>query len=147
MLNFAAVRDLFAIIGNTFCILSRNYLTPAHSLHHAQSAFEKLHGRDDGRIICGVDEVGRGPLAGPVIAAAAILPASGLPRKIMGKIQDSKKLNEAQREDIYPYLIESCIYAVAEASVAEIGELNILWASMLAMQRAVDGLSTNHITL
>lgn len=97
-------------------------------------------GLHDGKIICGVDEVGRGPLAGPVIAAAAILPLGGLPDAIAGQIQDSKKLSAAKREALFDPLTQLCSYAVAEADVAEIDRINILWASMLAMQRAVAGL-------
>ncbi len=97
-------------------------------------------GWQDGKIICGVDEVGRGPLAGPVVAAAAILPAGGLPPELAGQIKDSKQLTARQREALFPPLTTCCHYAVAEASVAEIDRLNILWATMLAMQRAVAGL-------
>ncbi len=99
-------------------------------------AYEKRFGRKDGKIICGVDEVGRGPLAGPVVAAAAILPHD-FPRTISRHIQDSKKLSAADREDLYRPLTQLCRYAIAEATVEEIDRLNILWASMLAMQRAV----------
>ena len=98
-------------------------------------------GRTAGKIICGVDEVGRGPLAGPVVAAAVILPPD-FPESILGKIRDSKKMSEKAREDIYEPLTQNCRYAIAEASVAEIDELNILWATMLAMQRAVAALDT-----
>ena len=94
-----------------------------------------------GKIICGVDEVGRGPLAGPVMAAAAILPPAGLPPAIAAKIQDSKKLTPRQREDLFPALTSLCAHAVAEATMEEIARLNILWASMLAMQRAVAALA------
>ena len=99
-----------------------------------------MHGRPSGRLICGVDEVGRGPLAGPVVAAAAIIPAQGLPPNIESKINDSKKLSDKQREYLFPYLIEHCTYAVCEASVDEIDRLNILHASLLAMTRAVRSL-------
>ncbi|MDD5585751.1 MAG: ribonuclease HII [Alphaproteobacteria bacterium] len=102
--------------------------------------YEKLHGFYDGKIICGVDEVGRGPLAGPVIAAALILPPEGLPQDIESRIRDSKKLSEKQRERLFPALTGLCCHAVAEASVAEIDAINILRASLLAMQRAVEGL-------
>jgi ribonuclease HII len=97
-------------------------------------------GRETGKVICGVDEVGRGPLAGPVVAAAVILPLD-FPESIRAKIRDSKKMSAAARENIYEPLRQNCRYAVAEASVAEIDQLNILWASMLAMQRAVVGLN------
>jgi ribonuclease HII len=90
------------------------------------------------RIIAGVDEVGRGPLAGDVVAAAVILNPD---RPIRG-IADSKQLSEEQREALYPAIIEQALsWSVARASVAEIDELNILHASMLAMKRAVSALA------
>ncbi|MDD3287717.1 MAG: ribonuclease HII [Alphaproteobacteria bacterium] len=102
--------------------------------------YEIMHGLKEGKVICGVDEVGRGPLAGPVMAAAAILPLEGLPPEVASKLRDSKKMSEKQRENLFPDLIEICRYCVAEASVQEIDQLNILHATMLAMQRAVSGL-------
>ena len=90
-------------------------------------------------IICGVDEAGRGPLAGPVFAAAVILDRA---RPIPG-LRDSKKLNEARRDELAPLIREQAIaWAVAQASEAEIDRLNILQASLLAMKRAVYALST-----
>jgi ribonuclease HII len=103
-------------------------------------AYEKQHGFLSGKIICGVDEVGRGPLAGPVMAAAVILPTQ-LPHLIKREIQDSKKMSMQAREDLFEPLTRSCAFCIAEASVAEIARHNILWASMLAMQRAVAGLN------
>lgn len=103
--------------------------------------FEESAGRKAGKIVCGADEVGRGPLAGPVVAAAAIVPPEGLPPEIEGLIRDSKKLSEKQREFLFPHLQEHCLYAVAEASVEEIDSLNILQASLLAMRRAIEGLT------
>ncbi|MDX2027557.1 MAG: ribonuclease HII [Alphaproteobacteria bacterium] len=102
--------------------------------------YEKQHGRDAGKVICGVDEAGRGPLAGPVTAAAVILPAT-LPRAITREIRDSKKMTAQQREDLFEPLTTTCGYAIAEATVEEIAKHNILWASMLAMKRAVESLS------
>ncbi len=99
--------------------------------------YENKFGRLEGKIICGVDEVGRGPLAGPVVAAAAIIPTEGLPPEIKNQINDSKKLSAKKREALYPHLIEHCIYSVAEATVGEIDQINILHASLLAMNRAV----------
>lgn len=85
-------------------------------------------------LICGVDEAGRGPLCGPVVAAAVILDPT---RPIEG-LGDSKKLTERARDRLAPLIRERAIaWAVAEASVEEIDRLNILHASMLAMQRAV----------
>ncbi len=103
--------------------------------------YEIRAGRTEGKIVCGVDEVGRGPLAGPVLAAAAIVPKEGLPPEIEAQIRDSKKLSGKRREALFPYLVRHCAYAVAQASVAEIDSLNILRASFLAMRRAVENLS------
>lgn len=85
-------------------------------------------------LVCGVDEAGRGPLCGPVMAAAVILDPA---RPIVG-LKDSKKLTEAARERLAPLIRERALaWAVAEASVEEIDRVNILQATMLAMQRAV----------
>ena len=90
-------------------------------------------------IVCGVDEAGRGPLAGPVFAAAVILDPS---RPIEG-LRDSKKLNEAKRDALAPLIKANALaWAIAEASEAEIDKINILQASMLAMRRAVEALQT-----
>jgi ribonuclease HII len=90
-------------------------------------------------IICGVDEAGRGPLAGPVFAAAVILDPS---RPIEG-LRDSKKLSQARREALEPLIKRDALaWAIAECSEAEIDELNILQATMLAMRRAVEALRT-----
>ena len=88
-------------------------------------------------LVCGVDEAGRGPLCGPVVAAAVILDPA---RPIEG-LNDSKKLSERARERLAPLIRERALaWAIAEASVEEIDRLNILHATMLAMQRAVLGL-------
>ena len=88
--------------------------------------------------ICGVDEAGRGPLAGNVVAAAVILPM-GL---VIEGLNDSKKLSEKKREALYDVITKEAVsYSVAWATPAEIDELNILGATMLAMKRAVEGLS------
>jgi ribonuclease HII len=105
-------------------------------------AHEIRFGRQTGKVICGIDEVGRGPLAGPVVAAAVILPLD-FPDALCAKIRDSKKMSPLAREKIFEPLKEHCLYAIAEASVEEIDRLNILWATMLAMQRAVEKLETN----
>ncbi len=101
--------------------------------------FEHQYGRREGLVVCGVDEVGRGPLAGPVMAAAAILP-DDIPAALMAEIRDSKKMSDIQREALFDPLRRACRFCVAEATVAEIGALNILQASLLAMRRAVAGL-------
>ncbi len=88
-------------------------------------------------MICGVDEVGRGPLAGPVIAAAVILD----PDNPIEGLRDSKKVSEKKRELLNAEIREKALsWCIARADVAEIDELNILHASMLAMKRAVEGL-------
>lgn len=88
-------------------------------------------------IICGVDEAGRGPLAGDVYAAAVVLNDDIL----IDYLNDSKKISESRREKLYDEIIEKAdAYCVATASVAEIDEMNILQATMTAMKRAVEGL-------
>jgi len=90
-------------------------------------------------IVCGVDEAGRGPLAGPVFAAAVILDPA---RPIEG-LRDSKKLTEARRDELAPIIREHALaWAIAECSHAEIDTLNILQATMLAMRRAIEQLAT-----
>lgn len=89
-------------------------------------------------VICGIDEAGRGPLAGDVYAAAVILPAD----VVIEGLDDSKKLTEKKREQLFDEIIEKAeSYCIATASVDEIDSLNILNATMLAMTRAFDGLS------
>ncbi|MDE6020103.1 MAG: ribonuclease HII [Ruminococcus sp.] len=88
-------------------------------------------------VLCGVDEAGRGPLAGDVYAAAVILD----PDCIIDGINDSKKLTEKKRELLFEEICENAeSYCIATATIAEIEELNILGAAMLAMRRAVEGL-------
>ena len=90
------------------------------------------------RVICGVDEAGRGPLAGPVCAAAVILPAN---LEIPG-LTDSKKLTDKKRRELYPVIKERAIaYGIGFSSEQEIDEINILQATFLAMQRAIDQLA------
>lgn len=90
------------------------------------------------KLICGVDEAGRGPLAGPVCAAAVILPP-GL--EIPG-LNDSKKLTDKKRRELYDVIVEQAVsYGIAFASEQEIDEINILQATFLAMERAIQKLS------
>ena len=89
------------------------------------------------RIIAGVDEVGRGPLAGPVTAAAVVLDPKNLP---VG-LNDSKKLTAKMRDHLFDEIMDRALVSVAHASVDEIDALNILYASHLAMERAVSGLA------
>lgn len=87
--------------------------------------------------VCGCDEAGRGPLCGPVVAAAVILPRGC----VIEGLDDSKKLTEKKREKLFDVICEVALaYCVAEATPEEIDEINILNASMLAMRRAVEGL-------
>lgn len=90
------------------------------------------------KTICGVDEAGRGPLAGPVCAAAVILP----PRLELPGLTDSKKLSDKKRRELFPLIQEQAIaYGIGFASEQEIDEINILQATFLAMQRALDQLT------
>ncbi len=87
--------------------------------------------------VCGCDEAGRGPLCGPVVAAAVILPRD----TVIEGLNDSKKLSEKKRNQLFDQIIEKAVaYGIAEASPEEIDEINILNASMLAMRRAVEKL-------
>lgn len=88
--------------------------------------------------VAGVDEVGRGPLAGPVVAAAAVLD----PENIPDGLNDSKKLSAKRRDALYEELLEVADVSIASASVEEIDEYNILRASHIAMERAVAGLTS-----
>jgi ribonuclease HII len=89
------------------------------------------------KVVCGVDEAGRGPLAGPVYAAAVILPVG----HIVDGVNDSKKLSEKKREQLFDQVVEQCLcYSVGIATEQEIDDINILQATFLAMRRAVGGL-------
>tara|TARA_B100001778_G_C18298997_1_gene498942 strand:+ start:59 stop:664 length:606 start_codon:yes stop_codon:yes gene_type:complete len=87
--------------------------------------------------VAGVDEVGRGPLAGPVVAAAVIIDINNIP----DGINDSKKISKKRRLELCNEIIKYSIYSIAEASVEEIDQINILQASLIAMKRAIEGLS------
>jgi ribonuclease HII len=91
--------------------------------------------------IAGIDEAGRGPLAGPVFAAAVILDMDRVPKRIARAIDDSKKLTAEKRKTLSAWILANAVTAVAQASVEEIDRLNILQASLLAMTRAVAALS------
>lgn len=90
------------------------------------------------KFVAGVDEVGRGPLCGPVVSAAVVFPNRYIEIPVI--IRDSKQMTPRQRAIAYDWIVQNTIWAVAEATPAEIDELNILWASMLAMRRAIDKL-------
>ncbi|MBQ7989819.1 MAG: ribonuclease HII [Oscillospiraceae bacterium] len=101
-----------------------------------------LYGYDKGilaehGIFCGIDEAGRGPLAGDVYAAAVIIPEG----VVIDGVNDSKKLTERQRDLLYDEITARTVWSVGIATVAEIEEINILRAALLAMKRAYEGLS------
>ena len=101
-------------------------------------AYEREQWAQGKEIVCGVDEAGAGPLAGPVYAAAVILPRE---IEIPG-LNDSKKLTEKKREILFDVIVEqSLAYSIARVEAAEIDEIDILNARMKAMQLAIDGLS------
>lgn len=93
--------------------------------------------------VAGIDEAGRGPLAGPVVAAVAVIDRSVAKRKLLRLIDDSKKLEDEARETAYQAMVASGIvqFAVGEASVEEIDRINILQATFLAMRRALQALA------
>jgi ribonuclease HII len=91
-------------------------------------------------LVAGVDEAGRGPLAGPVVAAAVVLPGKALPRKLSRAIDDSKQLLPAVREELCAHISGRCAVGVGRASAPEIDEVNILQATFLAMRRALEAL-------
>ena len=93
--------------------------------------------------VAGIDEAGRGPLAGPVYAAAAVIDRTRAARKLLRMIDDSKKLSHQQREEAYEAMVVSGVvqFAVAGASVEEIDRINILQATFLAMRRALAALA------
>lgn len=100
-------------------------------------SFETAAAKKGYKIICGVDEAGRGPLAGPVYAAAVILPVGA---DIPG-LNDSKKLSEKKRNELFDVITDVAIsYAIGVATEKEIDEINILQATFLAMKRAIEGL-------
>lgn len=101
-------------------------------LEYENKAYEQGY-----KTICGVDEAGRGPLAGPVYACAVVLPKG----HIVEGVNDSKKLSEKKREILYDKIIDECLcWSIGIATEKEIDEINILQATFLAMKRAVDGL-------
>ena len=99
---------------------------------------EDSHFENGIQIICGVDEAGRGPLAGPVCAAAVILP----PHADIPGLNDSKKLSDKRRRELFPVIKETAVaYGIGIATHEEIDEINILQATYLAMERAIQALS------
>ncbi|MBI3440820.1 MAG: ribonuclease HII [Proteobacteria bacterium] len=90
--------------------------------------------------VCGIDEVGRGPLAGPVVAAAVVIRRDKMPRAILEQINDSKQLTSKKREYLFKKIYEFSDVSLSECSVGEIDTINILQASLLAMAKAFEGL-------
>ena len=110
-------------------------ITDKNWFEFEESAYERGY-----ELVCGVDEAGRGPLAGPVCAAAVILKKG----QVIEGVNDSKKLTEKKREALYDVIKNEALdYCIAFASEKEIDEINILQATYLAMKRAVEGLSLN----
>jgi ribonuclease HII len=98
---------------------------------------DSIRAETGAEVLCGVDEAGRGPLAGPVYAAAVILK----PGALIDGLNDSKKLSEKKREALVDLIFEACVWCkMTDATVAEIEEFNILEAAKLAMRRAVEGI-------
>jgi len=97
-------------------------------------------------IVAGIDEVGRGPWAGPVVAAAAVLDVSKIPENLLSMIDDSKKLTLSMRENVFDSFMELSVgfqFSIGQASVEEIDALNILQATLLAMERAFEKLQND----
>jgi len=90
--------------------------------------------------ICGIDEVGRGPLAGPVVSACVHIPPNNLDNPIWSQITDSKKISATKREKLFEPIKELCVFGIAEASAQEIDSLNIHHATLLAMKRAFENM-------
>ncbi|MEI6985978.1 MAG: ribonuclease HII [Rhodospirillaceae bacterium] len=112
------------------------------SVRRPDLSFEIRTGSSFGWKVCGVDEVGRGPLAGPVVAAAVILAPGGLPEEVACLINDSKQLSGRMRMRLEPEIRAHAVaVALGSASVQEIFTLNILQAALLAMSRAVAALA------
>ncbi len=89
-------------------------------------------------IVCGLDEAGRAPLAGPVVAACVHIPEKVQELEFWAFVNDSKKLSLKKRESLFAEITVHCAYGIAEGTLKEIEELNILWASMRAMEKSLD---------
>lgn len=104
-------------------------------------------------IVCGLDEVGRGPLAGPVVAACVYIPPESRGLEFINHIKDSKKLTDKKRTLLFNDIQNHCVIGIGECSPTEIDDLNILWASMEAMMRALvdmqakSGLTASHLLI
>ncbi len=103
--------------------------------HMKQTPDFSIESEYDNQIVAGCDEAGRGPICGPVVAAAVIFPNRDIEIPVI--IRDSKQMTITQRNAAYDWITKNTIWAVAQCTPSEIDELNILWSSMLAMERAV----------
>ena len=104
--------------------------------------YENLYNDEGKKIVCGIDEAGRGPLAGPVYAAAVVLPFG----TVIDGVNDSKKISEKKREYLFDVIKEKSVcFNIAFATAEEIDDVNILNATFLAMKRAVQGLKESQI--
>lgn len=91
--------------------------------------------------VCGIDEAGRGPLAGPVMTACVYIPPEHVGHAVWREVNDSKKLTANKREYLFELIKERCLYSIAQASAEEIDSLNIHHATLLAMKRAYEGVA------
>ncbi|MDX1739192.1 MAG: ribonuclease HII, partial [Alphaproteobacteria bacterium] len=105
-------------------------------------SYEDLAQEEGFSLIAGLDEVGRGPWAGPVLTCAVIIDRETFPNDLARQLDDSKKLSAKKRVYLFEALSETVEYSFGEASVEEIDSLNILQATFLAMRRAIAGLTT-----
>ncbi len=101
----------------------------------SRSAFDARFGFP----VCGIDEAGRGPLAGPVVAACVYIPPEHVKHPVWKDVNDSKQISAQKRDYLYELIVQRCAYTIAEASVEEIDTLNIHHATLLAMKRAYEG--------
>lgn len=90
------------------------------------------------KLICGLDEAGRGPLAGPVVAACVHIPPEEMNKQFWSGVTDSKKLSAKRREELFQRILDHAVCGIAQSSVAEIDDINILQASLQAMKRSFD---------
>ena len=111
------------------------------TFEYEKTAFPTAH------IVCGTDEAGRGPLAGPVYAAAVILDPENTDAELLARLDDSKKLSEKKRDELEILIKNNAVsYCVAYSTVEEIEETDILSASLHAMRKAIDGLCADRVT-
>jgi ribonuclease HII len=103
-------------------------------------SFENQAKKNGYKIVCGIDEAGRGPWAGPVTAAAVVLDPALLSYELLNQLDDSKKIKRAQQKAIFDEIHLKIIYGIGQASVEEIDDINILQATFLAMRRALKAL-------